>query len=170
VKTKLYWWIAAVVLGLAFALLPSLSLRWYWIYPFPLIPSVFWMVVADAIRSQLLTGCIAFCLGPAMFLLASPALFRGEAKISRASLRALLALTVLEIADVALTRHGGYQYVPGRTLTNLTIVGSVIWLLALWLLFAAARVLQSYPWTLAYNFGLVLWLLVYAFPWLGEMP
>jgi hypothetical protein len=64
VKTKLYWWwIAAVVLGLAFALLPSLSLGWYWIYPSPTIPSIFWMVVADAIRSQLLTGCIAFCLG-----------------------------------------------------------------------------------------------------------
>ena len=170
-KVRLRWILAAILLGLDSALLPLISLRWYLLYPFPAIPMLFWLSWMSKYETHLRYGqCLAFLVGPALFFLSSPSLLLGKARLSKRTFWTLLALTFLDIATLLFTWRDGYKYVPGERYTNLTIIGSCVWLSVVWLLFRVAKRRQSY-WTIfAYHFVFALWLLTNAFPWFGEMP
>ena len=168
---KKYWWLlGAAALGAIPLLLSFLSLRWYLLYPYPLVPTAILMLLLMHSLGWSPTGYLLILLGPVLLFVSSPSLFFGKARLSRKNFLVLVILSVLEIVYLVLTWRSGYKYVPGVRYTNLTIVLSVVWLVVLWLMFSIARRLQSYRVVFAYQLLLVLWLLMYAFPWFGEMP
>jgi hypothetical protein len=169
VRDRLCWPAAAIVLGLASALLPNLSLGWYLLYPYPLIPSLFWLSLGDLL-GMLFTSCLAFVMGPIFLFVASPSLFGGVARTSKKDFWVLIAFSILEVVYLLVSWKGGYKYVPGPSWTNLTILISLLWLVVVWFFYQRAKRSQSYRSCLVYKFAFVLWLIVYAFPWLGEMP
>ena len=154
--------------GVAFAVFPMLSLRWYFFYPYPAIPTLFWLVLAERLGT-LMTGCFAFLAGCGIFAIASPTLARGKAKIGKAQLIGLGILTSLQLLHFGVSWRDGYKYAPGPSGTRLIFAFSLIWLVSLWLLLRLASARQSYFSALAYHFAFTMWLLIYAFPWLGEM-
>lgn len=167
---SLSWLLGSVTLGLVGFLLTFLSLRWYLLYPYPLVPTIILMLLLMRSLGWSPMAYLLFLLGPTLFFLSSPSLAAGKERLSKRDFWVLAILSVLEISCLALTWRGGYKYVPGPAYTNLTIVLSLVWLVALWLIFAFARRHQSYRTKFVYHFVFVLWLLTYAFPWLGEMP
>ncbi|MHB8411816.1 MAG: hypothetical protein ACYDDI_07695 [Candidatus Acidiferrales bacterium] len=167
---KLCWIFGATALGLVSLLLPNLSLRWYLLYPYPLIPTTVDMLLTMRALGPSPMEYFLLLLGPILFLVSSPPLTFKKAQLSRKDFWVLLVFSALEVLCLALTWRGGYRYVPGPRYTDLTVVLSVFWLAALWLAFVLARRRKSYAAIFAYHFIFVLWLLMYAFPWFGEMP
>ncbi|MFI5125395.1 MAG: hypothetical protein ACHQJX_01060 [Candidatus Acidiferrales bacterium] len=165
-KTKPPWISAAIILGLVAAVFPWNCPQHYLLYPCATIS----MIPAMALSYWPSIRYVSFVLGPVLFFASSPSLLLGKAHISRKDFWILLVFSALEVLCLALTWRGGYRYVPGPRYTDLTVVLSVFWLAALWLVFALARRRKSYGTIFAYHFIFVLWLLMYAFPWFGEMP
>lgn len=169
-NSRLCWAFGAAALGLASVLLPHLSLRWYLLYPYPLVPTITLILLSLRSLGWSPTAYLLVFLGPILFFISSPRLVSGEARLCRKDFWILLVFSALDVLCLTLTWRGGYRYVPGPTYTNLTIVLSLFWVAVLWVIFVLARRRQSY-WTIfAYHFVFVLWLLIYAFPWFGEMP
>jgi len=168
-RNRLWWLAGAVVSGLAFALLPLLSMRWYVLYPYPLIPMDFWLLLIDRLGRSV-TGCLAFLAGFGIFTVASPTLARGKAKVSKANLIGLGILSVLQVAYFIALWKDGIRDEPGPAVLKLLSATSILWLAIVWLFLRRAWIGQSYSAALTYHLVLVLWLLVYAFPWIGKMP
>lgn len=161
-KLRLWWASGAFVLGLDAALMLINCPRFYLLCP---CPAIFMLSLLFLPRSHY----VAFALGPILFFLSSPSLLLGKPRVAKTHVGMLVGFAALEAVYFVGGSQSGYEAFPGPLWTNLVIVGSFIWLSALFLLLRAARKRQTVAWMFAYHFLFALWLITYAFPWLGEM-
>ena len=159
---RISWLVAAFLLGTISGWLPDIGRRWFLLYPQPGIPFICSLWLYERHLAYL-----AFIIGPVILLVSAPYLTVGVARISKRSFWMLAVFSVLDCLYLAVAYKLGYKY-QGRPITNLVILFSLLWLALLWQLYKLAMHNPGYWSALIFRTGFVAWLMIYAFPGLGE--
>ncbi|SRR6266498_3381641 len=112
---------------------------------------------------------LVFLVGPLLFWLWMPRLFRGSPQVPLRSLLLLLVVAALSFSSLA----DGWNY--GARYQGVAFVHGILWInvlavLVLGVLLFIGRRTPSFPTNLLAHWFLVAWLVTYAFPYLGELP